>query len=167
MIDPDRNESMTMEQIQEHMAKEGKKSPSVSNKTFLLAAGIGVPIWFGGLLPLAIATTLGKKVLSNSSSESTNKIPAAKKNENEVFPSIENIPPMENRIYDLVVFGATGFAGKLSIEHLVKTYGVNKDVKWAIAGRTKAKLEDAKAKVAKLTGDNSIMEVETIIADTK
>lgn len=64
------------------------------------------------------------------------------------------------------MFGATGFAGKLSIEHLVKTYGVNKDVKWAIAGRTKAKLEDAKAKVAKLTGDNSIMEVETIIADT-
>ncbi|MEA5464583.1 saccharopine dehydrogenase family protein [Leptothoe sp. PORK10 BA2] len=42
--------------------------------------------------------------------------------------------------YDLVVFGATGFVGRILCEYLVKQVGVNGSVKWAIAGRSQAKL---------------------------
>jgi len=161
----DEKDTMTIEQIYDHMGKQGKQPMTVSNKVFLLTAGIGVPLWIGGLLPLAIATTLGKKMLSASSVPSLQQ-KSETTNDDEVFPSFDNITPMEERKYDIVLFGATGFAGKLAIEHLVKTYGVNKDVKWAIAGRSKDKLEDTKAKVADLCKENSILEVDTIIADT-
>ncbi|MBR9826545.1 MAG: saccharopine dehydrogenase [Alphaproteobacteria bacterium] len=45
---------------------------------------------------------------------------------------------MDNRTYDVVVFGATGFTGRLVAEYLAAEYG--QDVKWAMAGRSDAKL---------------------------
>lgn len=39
---------------------------------------------------------------------------------------------------DLIVFGATGFTGKLVCEYLAKTYG--RDISWGIAGRSHEKL---------------------------
>ena len=42
--------------------------------------------------------------------------------------------------YDIIVFGATGFTGKLICEYLSKHEEV-KNIKWAIAGRNKYKLE--------------------------
>jgi short subunit dehydrogenase-like uncharacterized protein len=42
--------------------------------------------------------------------------------------------------FDLIVFGATGFTGRLVAEYLHATYGVGGDVSWAIAGRNKDKL---------------------------
>ncbi len=42
--------------------------------------------------------------------------------------------------FDVVVFGATGFTGKLVAEYLFNKYGVDQDLKWAIAGRSEAKL---------------------------
>ena len=44
---------------------------------------------------------------------------------------------------DLIVFGATGFTGKLVVEYLIKNYGVeNQKFSWAIAGRNKGKLKE-------------------------
>lgn len=43
--------------------------------------------------------------------------------------------------YDLVVFGATGFVGRILCEYLLNQVGVNDSVQWAIAGRSEAKLE--------------------------
>ena len=46
---------------------------------------------------------------------------------------------------DLIVFGATGFTGKLVVEYLIKNYGLeNQKFTWAIAGRDKGKLEQLK-----------------------
>ena len=45
-----------------------------------------------------------------------------------------------NRELDLVVYGATGFTGRLVAEYLNQTYGVNGDIKWAMAGRSMEKL---------------------------
>ncbi|MEO0395618.1 MAG: saccharopine dehydrogenase NADP-binding domain-containing protein [Cyanobacteria bacterium P01_A01_bin.137] len=42
--------------------------------------------------------------------------------------------------YDLVVFGATGFVGRILCQYLLKQVGLNGSVKWAIAGRSQAKL---------------------------
>jgi len=43
--------------------------------------------------------------------------------------------------FDVIVYGATGFTGKLVAEYLMSRYGVGGDVKWAIAGRDAEKLK--------------------------
>ena len=46
----------------------------------------------------------------------------------------------KNRELDIIVYGATGYTGKLVAEYLNTQYGVNGDVSWAMAGRSLAKL---------------------------
>jgi short subunit dehydrogenase-like uncharacterized protein len=48
---------------------------------------------------------------------------------------------MSDRDFDLVVWGATGFTGALVAEYLLAHYGVGKELRWAIAGRSEEKLE--------------------------
>lgn len=48
---------------------------------------------------------------------------------------------MSKRDFDLVVLGATGFTGRLVVEYLIEHYGTDQGLKWAIAGRNRAKLE--------------------------
>jgi short subunit dehydrogenase-like uncharacterized protein len=67
----------------------------------------------------------------------------------------------ENRDLDIVVFGATGFTGILVTEYLLRQYGIGKDVRWAIAGRSASKLAEVKAHL----GD-SASELEVIVADS-
>jgi len=55
---------------------------------------------------------------------------------------------MDNKPFDLVVFGATGFTGRLVAEYLNHSYGAGKQVAWAMAGRSRDKL----AAVRRLTG---------------
>ncbi|MDN3646590.1 saccharopine dehydrogenase NADP-binding domain-containing protein [Pontixanthobacter aestiaquae] len=51
----------------------------------------------------------------------------------------------ENREFDIVVYGATGYTGRLVAEYLVQHYGDRKDApKWAMAGRNQSKLEDVR-----------------------
>lgn len=45
-----------------------------------------------------------------------------------------------NSEFDLVVYGASGFTGRLVAEYLARRYGVGGEVKWAMAGRDAAKL---------------------------
>lgn len=47
----------------------------------------------------------------------------------------------EQRQYGIVVYGATGYTGRLVAEYLNNQYGVNSDVVWAMAGRSQEKLE--------------------------
>ena len=42
--------------------------------------------------------------------------------------------------FDLIVFGATGFTGRLVAEYLHQTYGSDTSLRWAMAGRSAAKL---------------------------
>lgn len=48
------------------------------------------------------------------------------------------------RAFDLIVYGATGFTGRLVAEHMLATYGVDGPVRWAIAGRSNAKLDEVR-----------------------
>ncbi len=48
---------------------------------------------------------------------------------------------MTGREFDVVVWGATGFTGTLVAEYLLEQYGVTNGIKWAIAGRSMARLE--------------------------
>ena len=46
----------------------------------------------------------------------------------------------QGREFDVIVYGATGFTGRLVAEYLVKRYGVGGPVRWAMAGRSADKL---------------------------
>ena len=48
---------------------------------------------------------------------------------------------MTERKYGIIVYGATGFTGRLVAEYLNTTYGQDPEVSWAMAGRSSAKLE--------------------------
>lgn len=65
-------------------------------------------------------------------------------------------------MYDIVVFGATGFTGGLTADYLAKHAKAAK-IKWAIAGRNPAKLENVKQRLQQLDVANK--EVGTIQAD--
>lgn len=62
--------------------------------------------------------------------------------------------------YDLVIFGATSFVGQILTGYLFNTYGVNGEVKWAIAGRSENKLSTLKSGLGESAG-----ELPVILAD--
>ncbi len=49
------------------------------------------------------------------------------------------------RDFDIIVYGASGFTGRLVAEYLAATH---KDVRWAMAGRDRAKLEAVRAEIS-------------------
>jgi len=58
---------------------------------------------------------------------------------------------MSSPIYDLVVFGASGYTGKLTAEHIASSLPT--DLKWALAGRSVSKLEAVAATCKALNPD--------------
>ncbi|KKY35482.1 putative saccharopine dehydrogenase [Diaporthe ampelina] len=63
------------------------------------------------------------------------------------------------RTYDLVVFGATGYTGKYTAEHI--TAHLPTDLKWAIAGRSREKLQKLADEIKLLNPDRRQPEIET------
>ncbi len=49
-----------------------------------------------------------------------------------------------NRELGIIVYGATGYTGRLVCEYLDKQYGVGGEVSWAMAGRSQEKLEQVR-----------------------
>ena len=47
---------------------------------------------------------------------------------------------MSSKEFDLIVYGASGFTGRLVAEYLAREYGTTGDVSWAMAGRNADKL---------------------------
>lgn len=47
----------------------------------------------------------------------------------------------EEKEFGIIVFGATGYTGRLVCDYLNTTYGVNGDVNWAMAGRSLEKIK--------------------------
>lgn len=45
------------------------------------------------------------------------------------------------RDYEVIVYGATGFTGRLVAQYLLKTYGAQGELRWAMAGRSQSKLQ--------------------------
>ena len=65
------------------------------------------------------------------------------------------------RPYDLIVWGASGFTGRLVVEYLRDAYPMGGDLNWAVAARNREKLE---AIIAELGFDQQ--RPETLIADS-
>jgi short subunit dehydrogenase-like uncharacterized protein len=62
------------------------------------------------------------------------------------------------REFDVVLYGAASFVGKLAARYMHQTYGVGGDLKWAIAGRNQSKLDEVKSALGEIN-------LPTIIAD--
>ncbi|MEV5572833.1 saccharopine dehydrogenase NADP-binding domain-containing protein [Spirillospora sp. NPDC052269] len=69
---------------------------------------------------------------------------------------------MTDRPYDLVLFGATGFTGGLTAEYLARR--AEPGVRWALAGRDTARLEDVRDRLAAI--DPTLVELPLLQADT-
>jgi len=54
--------------------------------------------------------------------------------------------------FDIILWGATGYTGRLVAEHLLTAYGVGGEVSWAIAGRSGAKLDDVRGQIGAPAG---------------
>lgn len=54
---------------------------------------------------------------------------------------------MNEKNFDVVIYGATGFTGKLVVEYMLKQYGNDNSISWAMAGRSHEKLLAVKEKL--------------------
>src|SRR3954452_21794026 len=69
---------------------------------------------------------------------------------------------MADRPYDVVLFGATGFAGELTAEYLARN--APDGCRWALAGRNRTKLERVRSKLAAI--DPALSALDLLIADS-
>ena len=132
------------------LASRGKRPQSVSNLQFagsLLASPL--------LLVLSPLALLCQIWLRSSKSASVRSCMPS---------SLTSMPPpsKEERKYDLVLVGATGFTGRLALEYLLCNYP---DLNMAVSGRNEKKLKSAVAEVGKILGRDSTPSVDCLIAD--
>jgi short subunit dehydrogenase-like uncharacterized protein len=66
-----------------------------------------------------------------------------------------------DREFDLVLFGATGFTGRLTAEYLARH--APSDLRWALAGRNESKLEGVREHLA--TIDPGLADLTLLVAD--
>ena len=77
------------------------------------------------------------------------------------------------RQYDVIVWGASGYTGRLVAEYLLGRYRANGDLRWAMGGRDREKLEAIRAdlgaaEVPLLTGDShDRASLEALVTQTR
>jgi short subunit dehydrogenase-like uncharacterized protein len=69
--------------------------------------------------------------------------------------------PANNREFDVIVWGATGFTGRLVVEYLLNRYPPGGDLHWAVAGRNRVKLEQLFGSQDQETGRPAIIIAES------
>lgn len=72
-------------------------------------------------------------------------------------------PRDRSRPYDIIVYGATGFTGRLVAEHLVRTRA-DGDLRLALGGRNRGKLEKVRAELAAI--DPGVADLPLVVADS-
>ncbi len=66
-----------------------------------------------------------------------------------------------DREFDIIIQGASGFTGTLVAEYLLQQYGVDKDLRWALAGRSEGKLQQVRDGLGEAAAG-----LELIVADS-
>jgi short subunit dehydrogenase-like uncharacterized protein len=78
----------------------------------------------------------------------------------EQLPNPANSPKGDDKAYDLIIYGATGFVGQRAVEYLAK-HPQQQQLRWAIAGRDLTKLEQIKAHLG-----SSLASISILVADS-
>lgn len=63
------------------------------------------------------------------------------------------------RKYDLILWGATSFVGQITAQYLADKYGINNNLKWAIAGRNRDKLNN-------LINNLALNDIDILVGDS-
>ena len=166
--------------IMNEVMKTDKKSLPLSNPIAAGSALVGClaffPIWLTVCLPLALisqplAFMSNRLTQQNSNSSRRNTATTTATEESKSTATAETQPasaPSSSRAFHLVLFGATGFTGKLAAKYIAKQYGNSSnssaDFKWAIAGRRRDALEALRRELVEI--DVSLSTLEIIIADS-
>lgn len=79
---------------------------------------------------------------------------------------MESMEDVVKRKFDIVVFGASGYTGQYVVEELARTADAEKDVTWAVAGRSMDKLQAVLKTASTVTGKD-LSDLTIIIADVK
>ena len=66
-----------------------------------------------------------------------------------------------SREFDVIVQGASGFTGTLVAEYLLRQYGAGGELRWALAGRNREKLQEVRKSLGPAAS-----EIELIVADS-
>lgn len=152
------------------VVQEHRKIPVVPWSTFFATAAF-LPVWAVTLVPCTALFLVSRAAVRTVKSI----LPTpARGDDRDAIPwdsgyvvEASRLIPRSQRKYDIVVLGVTGFCGRLAARHLAKTYGVDgTKVKWAVAGRSKAKLEQVKAELAAELGLPGLKDVDSIVVDT-
>jgi short subunit dehydrogenase-like uncharacterized protein len=53
----------------------------------------------------------------------------------------------DDREFDVILWGATGFTGRLVAQYLLERYGADGDLRWALGGRSEAKLQKVRSHI--------------------
>lgn len=69
-----------------------------------------------------------------------------------------------NRDFHVIIWGATGFTGRLVARYMCQQYGINDGVRWTIAGRNGDKLQQVRSELQ--TIDPKASELPLIMADS-
>jgi len=149
-----------VEAVRKAPSLDGKRPLQISTSSFLFTAMVGVPVWLTVVLPLTLVYQSGKALSSLGGNSSNRKnsgtttssmgnggedgddVVASSTMESTAGadPTALNLIPLKERRYDVVLLGATGFTGSLAAKYLYQNYH-HKNLKWAVAGRSKDKLE--------------------------
>ncbi|XP_019746773.1 saccharopine dehydrogenase-like oxidoreductase [Hippocampus comes] len=81
-----------------------------------------------------------------------------------------NVLTSSSRPYHLVIFGASGFTGQFVVEEVARTAseGPRGNLNWAVAGRSRQKLEQVLEQAASVLGKPELRtEVDIIVADVE
>lgn len=110
------------------------------------------------LIPVLVVSVIISKV--SQSNSGSKKVDSSQGTINTV-----PIVPVDKRPYDVVVFGSTGFTGKLAAKYIAKTYG-GSSFRWAIAGRRKSALEELKKELMALNSALRPEHIGVVLADS-
>ena len=69
-----------------------------------------------------------------------------------------------NREFDIILWGATGFTGRLVAEYFLKEYGLKKSLNWGIAGRSRKKLENLRYELKSI--NKEALKIPILIGDS-
>jgi hypothetical protein len=147
------------------MIKDKKSLPmssTVANlPAFLFTVFVLVPLWLMVLLPLTIAFQVMIKIKKalfpvKAGKGRVQEDPEALKKQ------IVKKASDGDREFDLVMFGATGFTGRLASLYLAKQYG--NTIRWAIAGRRMDGLLKIRTELAAI--DPTLAQLPIVLADS-
>ncbi|KRX06986.1 hypothetical protein PPERSA_07149 [Pseudocohnilembus persalinus] len=154
------NKDLSFEDAEKLINVKIRQSENLQQKLrALFCVLVFVPIFLFVLLPIVIIykiySLITKKKKSTKKTQITDQVP-----EIELLDKKET----QNRKFDVVIYGATGFTGTLAAKYFAENYSLA-NVKWAIAGRSTQKLAALKENLVSLNQD--LKNLEILVAESQ